>query len=58
MKIVVTDSAGVEHEFAQEGVRFWHDGDVCRIYTSGVDNKSNSTLASFTRPISVIVQPR
>jgi hypothetical protein len=52
----VTDSAGELHEFNQDGVRFWHDDDVCRIYTQGVDHKSSETLASFTRPISVVVK--
>lgn len=54
--IKVTDNAGAIHEFGQDRIRFWHDGDICRIYVAGVDNQSSETLGSFTRPIAVVVK--
>ena len=54
-KIIVMTSAGELCEFkGGPDLRFWHEGDVCRVYTSQGD--TSETLASFTKPISVIIE--
>lgn len=48
-RVTVTDQTGEKHVFEDEDLNFWHDGDVCRVYS----REEKSARASFTAPIAV-----
>ena len=49
-EITVTDKAGQFHQF-RGTIRFWHEGQICRIWNV----VTGTTVASFTDPFSVVV---
>jgi len=51
--IVIVDLDRKKHVFTGN-VRFWHEGAVCRVWNT----TSNITLASFSNPISVLIEEK